>query len=63
MNEVHINLDYLERVDDLLVTLTKNAAHCYGIDFGVLNETLIDTSRLLREAREARDTGQSLDAI
>ena len=41
--------DFIEDVDELLVTLVKNAAHCYGVNFQKLNECLIACSSLLRE--------------
>lgn len=42
-----VPVEYLRDVDELLTVLTKNAPHCFGIDFGVLNRTLINTSTTL----------------
>jgi hypothetical protein len=32
--------------EELLVVLTKNAAHCFGVDFGKLNTSLIELSKV-----------------
>lgn len=43
-----VTLEYVERVNRLLIALTKNASHCFGVDFYDLNEALIETGFLLR---------------
>ena len=50
---VDMTREYLERVESLLTTLTKNAAHCFGVDFYDLNEALIETSQRLNDLRIA----------
>lgn len=45
-----VSLSYLKCVDSLLVTLTKNAAHCFDVDFGELNQALLATTSLIQKA-------------
>lgn len=47
---VFISVKTLKQCKRLLATLTRNAPKCYGIDFGELNESIIEVDRLIAEA-------------
>lgn len=50
--KIEVTKEYIGAVDNLLTTLTANAAHCYGVDFGILNEALLDTTKYKRLLRD-----------
>lgn len=50
--KIEVTKEYIEAVDILLTTLTANAAHCYGVDFRVLNDALLVTTRYKRLLRD-----------
>jgi hypothetical protein len=45
---VEVPRSLLVDCEELLIVLTKNAAHCYGIDFGKLNTSLMGLSEITR---------------
>lgn len=44
--------EFLKNVDSIIEMLLKNAGHCFGIDFMVVNETAMEVSKRLRELKE-----------
>lgn len=36
----------IKQCDDMMCTLLKNARHCFGVDYFVLNEALLKTGRI-----------------
>lgn len=40
--------EYLQNVHRIIDDLLKNAAHSFGLDFRIINETAIETTKRLR---------------
>ena len=44
---------YLRNVEAIGEMVLKNAAHSYGLDFHIINETLFETTRRIKATTEA----------
>lgn len=44
--------EFLKNVDDIIEMLLKNAAHSFGIDFAVVNDTAIEVSKRRKELED-----------
>ena len=60
--KIEVTSEYVKAVDELLTVLTANAAHCFGVDFRLLNETLLDTTKYKRILRDKENEHEQSDA-
>lgn len=51
--------EYLENVDQIIEMLLKNAAHSFGIDFALVNDTAIETTQRLKKLEELKNGQQN----